>query len=61
MKNDISRNSKPTAVFDAENKMMGFYGGDKYDFTKYTNEEYEVYCWYNTIFYWLFSPISSPS
>ena len=36
-------------VFDAENKMMGFYGGDKYDFTKYTNEEYEVYCWYNTI------------
>ena len=36
-------------VFDADNKVMGFYGGNKYDFTKYTNEKYEVYCWYNTI------------
>ena len=36
-------------VFDADNKLMGFYGGNKYDFTKYTNEKYEVYCWYNTI------------
>ena len=36
-------------VFDADNKVMGFYGGNKYDFTKYTNEKYEVHCWYNTI------------
>ena len=36
-------------VFDAENKLMGFYGDNKYDFTKYTNEDYEVVCWYNTI------------
>ena len=36
-------------VFDADNKVMGFYGDNKYDLTKYTNEEYEVTCWYNTI------------
>lgn len=36
-------------VFDAENKEIGFYGDNKHDLTKYTNEEYEVYCWYNTI------------
>ena len=36
-------------VFDADNKVMGFYGDNKHDFTKYTNEKYEVYCWYNTI------------
>ena len=36
-------------VFDAENKLMGFYGDNKYDFTKYTNEDYEEYCWYNTV------------
>ena len=36
-------------VFDAENKLMGFYGDNKYDFTKYTNEDYEVVCYYNTI------------
>ena len=28
---------------------MGFYGDNKYDFTKYTNEDYEVVCWYNTV------------
>ena len=36
-------------VFDAENKVVGFYGNNKFDFTKYTNEEYEVNCWYNSI------------
>ena len=36
-------------VFDADNKVVGFYGNNKYDFTKYTNEEYEVHCWYNSI------------
>ena len=36
-------------VFDADKKIMGFYGENKYDFTKYTNEKYEEYCWYNTI------------
>ena len=36
-------------VFDAENKVVGFYGSNKFDFTKYTNEEYEVNCWYNSI------------
>ena len=36
-------------VFDADDKVMGFYGDNKYDLTKYTNEEYEVTCWYNTI------------
>ena len=36
-------------VFDADNKLVGFYGSNKYDFTKYTNEEYEVNCWYNSI------------
>ena len=36
-------------VFDADNKVVGFYGSNKYDFTKYTNEEYEVNCWYNSI------------
>ena len=36
-------------VFDADNKLMGFYGDNKYDFTKYTNEDYEVVCWYNTV------------
>ena len=33
-------------VFDADNKVMGFYGGNKYDFTKYTNEKYEVYLFF---------------
>ena len=36
-------------VFDADNKVMGFYGDNKYDFTKYTNEKYEEHCWYNTV------------
>ena len=36
-------------VFDADNKVVGFYGNNKYDFTKYTNEDYEVNCWYNSI------------
>ena len=36
-------------IFDADNKVVGFYGNNKFDFTKYTNEEYEVNCWYNSI------------
>ena len=36
-------------VFDADNKVVGFYGSNKFDFTKFTNEEYEVNCWYNII------------
>ena len=48
-------------VFDADNKVMGFYGDNKYDFTKYTNEKYEVYCWYNTIsVFLLFSVVIIP-
>lgn len=35
-------------VFDGENKQVGFYGGNKRDFTKYTNEDYEKNCWYNS-------------
>ena len=48
-------------VFDAENKVVGFYGNNKYDFTKYTNEEYEVHCWYNSIsVFLLFSVVIIP-
>lgn len=48
-------------VFDADNKVVGFYGNNKYDFTKYTNEEYEVHCWYNSIsVFLLFSVIIIP-
>ena len=36
-------------VFDAEKKVVGFYGGFKYDFTKLSNENIEEYCPYNTI------------
>ena len=36
-------------VFDADNKVVGFYGSNKFDFTKFTNEEYEDNCWYNII------------
>ena len=28
---------------------VGFYSKNKYDFTKFTNEHYESFCWYNTI------------
>ena len=48
-------------VFDAENKVVGFYGSNKFDFTKYTNEEYEVNCWYNSIsVFLLFSVVIIP-
>ena len=48
-------------VFDAENKVVGFYGNNKFDFTKYTNEEYEVNCWYNSIsVFLLFSVVIIP-
>ena len=48
-------------VFDADNKIVGFYGNNKFDFTKYTNEEYEVYCWYNSIsVFILFSVVIIP-
>ena len=48
-------------VFDADNKVVGFYGNNKFDFTKYTNEEYEVHCWYNSIsVFLLFSVIIIP-
>ena len=48
-------------VFDADNKVVWFYGNNKYDFTKYTNEEYEVNCWYNSIsVFLLFSVIIIP-
>ena len=48
-------------VFDAENKVIGFYGNNKFDFTKYTNEEYEVNCWYNSIsIFLLFSVVIIP-
>ena len=36
-------------IFDAENNIIGFYGGNKFDFTKFTNEDYEKFCWYNSI------------
>jgi len=48
-------------VFDADNKIVGFYGNNKFDFTKYTNEDYEVYCWYNSIsVFILFSVVIIP-
>ena len=48
-------------IFDADNKVVGFYGSNKYDFTKYTNEEYEVNCWYNSIsVFLLFSVVIIP-
>ena len=48
-------------VFDADNKVVGFYGNNKFDFTKYTNEEYEVNCWYNSIsVFLLFSVVIIP-
>lgn len=34
-------------VFDAETGVVGFYGGDKFDFVKYTNENIENVCLYN--------------
>ena len=36
-------------VFDGEKMEVGFYSKNKYDFTKFTNEHYESFCWYNTI------------
>ena len=36
-------------IFNVDSKVIGFYGSNKYDFTKYTNENYESVCWYNTI------------
>ena len=48
-------------IFDADNKVVGFYGNNKFDFTKYTNEEYEVNCWYNSIsVFLLFSVVIIP-
>ena len=48
-------------VFDADNKVVGFYGNNKYDFTKYTNESYEVICLYNSIsVFLLFSVVIIP-
>ena len=48
-------------VFDADDKIVGFYGSNKFDFTKYTNEEYEVNCWYNSIsVFLLFSVVIIP-
>ena len=48
-------------VFDADNKVVGFYGNNKFDFTKYTNEEYEINCWYNSIsVFLLFSVVIVP-
>ena len=36
-------------VFDGEKMEVGFYSKNKVDFTKFTNEHYESFCWYNTI------------
>ena len=36
-------------VFDAEKMEVGFYSKNKVDFTKFTNEHFESFCWYNTI------------
>jgi hypothetical protein len=36
-------------VFDGEKLEIGFYNGFRYDFTKFTNDNHESFCWYNFI------------
>ena len=48
-------------MLDTDNKIVGFYGNNKFDLIKNTNEEYEVYCWYNSIsIFILFSVVIIP-